>query len=149
MARVSGLEHFGVQVVSATVEAAASYVPALLREIEALLAELAARGQTGRIDLRSLPLCPGDDTRLAAALGAGEVDAVVQAAGDTRVRETGVAGVWWVTHANADGETVAEFIEVTPVPEILKTHPDDVRAGLQRLRARLCMPDLEGEHDGG
>jgi hydrogenase-1 operon protein HyaF len=145
---MSGLEHIGVQVVTAPQDGARSYVPALLREIEALLAELVASGRHGRIDLRSLPLLPGDDARLAALLGNGEVDAAIQAMGGTRVRETGVAGVWWVTHANADGETVAEFVEVTLVPEMLKTHPQDARTGLARLRERLAELTHEGETDG-
>lgn len=145
---MSGLDHIGVQVVTALDDGARSYVPALLREIEALLAELVASGRNGRIDLRSLPLLPGDDARLAAVLGDGEVDADIQATGGTRVRETGVAGVWWVTHANADGETVAEFIEVALVPEILKTHPEDARTGLARLRERLAELIPEGETDG-
>jgi hydrogenase-1 operon protein HyaF len=145
---MSGLDQIGVQVVTALYDAAPSYVPALLREIEALLAELVASGRNGRIDLRSLPLLPGDDARLAALLGEGEVDAALEVTGDTRVRETGVAGVWWVTHANADGETVAEFIEVTLVPEILKTHPQDARVGLTQLRARLAELTQEGESDG-
>jgi hydrogenase-1 operon protein HyaF len=149
VARVSGLDHIGVQVVTALDNGARSYVPALLREIETLLAELVASGRSSRIDLRSLPLLPGDDARLAALLGDGEVDAALQVTGDTRVRETGVSGVWWVTHANADGEIVAEFIEVTLVPEILKAHPQDVRAGLTRLRARLAELMQEGETDGG
>jgi hydrogenase-1 operon protein HyaF len=148
VARVSGLDHIGVQVVTALDDGSRSYVPALLREIEALLADLAASGRNGRIDLRSLPLLPGDDARLATALGDGEVDANIQATGLTRVRETGVAGVWWVAHANADGETVAEFIEVALVPEILKTHPEDVRTGLARLRERLAELIREGETDG-
>jgi hydrogenase-1 operon protein HyaF len=146
---MSGLDQIGVQVVTSQDDAARSYAPALLREIEALLTELVASGRSGRIDLRSLPLFPGDDARLAALLGDGEVDAALQVTGNTRVRETGVAGVWWVTHANVDGETVAEFIEVTLVPEILKTHPEDARAGLARLRERLAELTPEGDTDGG
>lgn len=146
---MSGLADIGVRVESLPDGDARSYVPALLREIEALLAELVANGRDGRIDLRSLPLLPGDDALLAAALGDGEVDAAIQASGDTRVRETGVAGVWWVTHANAEGEAVAAFIEVTQVPEILKTHPEDARIGLARLRERLAELTHEGETDDG
>jgi hydrogenase-1 operon protein HyaF len=145
---MSGLDQIGVQVITSADDGARSYAPALLREIEALLAELVASGHSSRIDLRSLPLLPGDDARLAAMLGDGEVDAALEVTGGTRVRETGVAGVWWVTHANADGETVAEFIEVTLVPEILKTHPQDVRFGLMQLRARLAELMPEGESDG-
>jgi hypothetical protein len=48
-----------------------------------------------------------------------------------------VHGVWWVTHLNADGAKVAEFLDITHVPEILKSHPDDARAALARLRGYL------------
>jgi hydrogenase-1 operon protein HyaF len=146
---MTGLDRIGVRVETTTSAADPSYVPALLREIEALLTLLVETGRSGRIDLRSLPLLPGDDQRLADALGSGEVDAVIEALGATHVRETGVAGVWWVTHANADGETVAAFIDITLVPEILMTHADDARAGLVQLRSRLNDVAQEGDSHGG
>lgn len=109
----------------------------ILREIESLLARLIERGEGGGIDVRSLPLAAGELDRLRARLGAGEVRATVESLGASEVRETAVAGVWWVTHRGADGAVTAELIEVTPVPEILKTHPADARAALARLRAEL------------
>jgi hydrogenase-1 operon protein HyaF len=105
----------------------------ILREIESLLARLVARGESGSIDLRSLPLSEAEREELRARLGEGEVRASVQAAGESEICETGVHAVWWVTHRNTDGVMAAEFIEVTPVPEILKTHPADMRAALARL----------------
>lgn len=135
---MSALDRIAIRVDDDADAAPSAMVPAVLREVEALLAELVASGRNGRIDLRSLPLLPGDDARLAEALGAGEVRAEIDAMGRSQVRETALPGVWWVTHANTDGETVAEFIEIAPVPEILKAHPDDTRAGLARLRERLA-----------
>mgnify|MGYP003525674078 CR=1 FL=1 len=144
---MNSLDHIGVRVDMPAASAGPGYVPALLREIEALLLALVEDGRSGRIDLRSLPLLPGDDARLADALGIGQVDAMIDALGATRVRETGVAGVWWVTHANADGDTVAEFIDITLAPEILVTHADDARAGLAQLRSRLTdMAQAGGCH---
>ena len=145
---MSGLDAIGVRVEATLPAEASGYVPAILREIESLLAELVVSGRAGRIDLRSLPLLPGDEARLAAALGEGEVDADIQAMGTTRVRETAVPGVWWVTHANADGQKVAELIEITLVPEILKTHPEDARAGLKTLRERIADLIRGGDTDG-
>jgi len=145
---MNGLDAIGVRVETALPAEASGYTPAILREIESLLAELVASGRAGRIDLRSLPLLPGDEARLAAVLGEGEVDADIQAMGTTRVRETEVPGVWWVTHANADGQTVAEFIEVALVPEILKAHPEDVRAGRNILQERIADLIRGGETDG-
>ncbi len=109
----------------------------ILYEIESLLNDLVESGKTASIDLRSLPLLPGDYEKLKEVLGEGEVSATLEAMGPTQVRETSVHGVWWVTHHNSDDTIIAEFIEVTTMPEILQTHPADARVGLDRLRSRL------------
>jgi hydrogenase-1 operon protein HyaF len=119
----------------------------ILHEIEALLNDLVASGKTAAIDLRSLPLLPGDYARLKEVLGQGEVSATLEALGATQVRETAIHGVWWVTHCNSDASVIAEFIEVTYLPEILRTHPADARAGLDLLRARLTPETGEGDGD--
>jgi len=111
----------------------------LLHEIEVLLNDLLATGKSGSIDLRSLPMLPDDYEKLREALGDGEVSATIAAMGPTQVRETAVHGVWWVTHFNSDDTVIAEFIEVTYMPEILRTHPADARDGLDRLRSRLTQ----------
>jgi hydrogenase-1 operon protein HyaF len=117
--------------------ASSPFVDALLRELQTLLEALVDSGEQGSIDLKSLPMGPGDSQRLRMALGEGEVTAVVQALGPTRVAETGFPGVWWVTHYNVHDEVVAERIEVTSVPAILESPSADVAEGLQRLRSAL------------
>lgn len=118
-------------------DAGGGYVPAILREVETSLAMLVESGKASRIDLTSLPMGPRDFERLREALGQGEVSATIDALGPTQVRETVVHGVWWITHMNVDGTKVAEFLDITHVPEILKSHPDDARAALTRLRGFL------------
>jgi len=145
---MNGLDAIGIRIETGAPGEDSGYALAILREIESLLGELITSGRAGRIDLRSLPLLPGDEARLAAALGEGEVDADIQAMGTTRVRETAVPGVWWVTHANADGQTVAELIEIALVPEILKTHPEDARAGLNTLQERIADLIRGGDTNG-
>lgn len=117
--------------------ALSAFVDALLRELQTLLEGLVDRGEEGSIDLKSLPMGPGDYHRLRVALGEGEVTALVQALGPTRVAETAFPGVWWITHYNVHDEVVAERIEVTPIPEILKSPSADVAEGLQRLQSAL------------
>lgn len=112
-------------------------VLALLQEIVVLLERLNESGQPGAIDLRSMPMIPGDRRRLQAALGDGEVDATVDCGGTTRVRETDVTGVWWVEHRGEDERIIAEMIEVAEVPELLRAHRDDIAKGAERLRERL------------
>jgi len=110
---------------------------ALLVELESLLQDLVERGREGSIDLRSLPLSPGDVQFLEQNLGLGEVTAEVSALGPSTVQETALHGVWWVRHYNGNDEVMAEFLEITHCPDIIRAHPADVRDSLEDLRARL------------
>jgi hydrogenase-1 operon protein HyaF len=143
------LEHIAVTVIGPDDAAENGNARALLRELEAMLERFVERDERGSIDLRSLPLLPGDYERLRETLGTGEVSALVQAMGATEVHETAIPGIWWVRHFDEAGEVSAELIEVTDVPEILKTHPADVRRGWEALRERLARAgDAEGGADG-
>jgi hydrogenase-1 operon protein HyaF len=113
-----------------------------------LLNDLVTSGKSASIDLRSLPLLPGDYEKLKEVLGQGEVSATIDAMGLTQVCETAVHGVWWVTHYNSDETLIAEFIEVTTMPEILRTHPADAHAGLELLHSRLTPATETGKEDG-
>jgi hydrogenase-1 operon protein HyaF len=139
MERMNNVNEIPIQVVAVdpTSVAGGGYAPAILREVETSLAALVESGKTSRIDLSSLPMGPRDFERLREALGQGEVSATIDALGPTQVCETVVHGVWWITHMNVDGTKVAEFLDITHVPEILKSHPDDARAALSRLRTQL------------
>ena len=118
-------------------EVATGNVEPLLHEIRHALKRL-ARGEEGTtIDLRSLPLAPGEDERIEATLGTGEVRAEVDALGPTLIQETSYPGVWLTTHKNADGAVVARFIEVTYIPELLRSQPEDIDAGIDRLENEL------------
>lgn len=123
---------------------------AVLREVENLLERLVDAGEESSIDLTSLPLSPEDYDLLEEVLGEGEVSAEVTSIGPTRVHETGIPGVWWITHYNTDDEVMSEFIEVAYCPEILLTPEDDIKDGLEVLRARLLEERLaqEGNHAG-
>jgi hydrogenase-1 operon protein HyaF len=120
----------------------------ILHEIRSLLSDLVTVGKSASIDLRSLPLSPGDYEKLKEVLGQGEVSATIDSMGSTQVRETAVHGVWWVTHYNNDETVIAELIEVTTMPEILRTHPADARVGLDLLQSRLTLATETGKGDG-
>ena len=120
----------------------------ILHEIQSLLNDLVTSGKSASIDLRSLPMIPGDYERLKEVLGQGEVSATIDAMGPTQVRETSVHGVWWVTHYNSDETIIAEIIEVTTMPEILRTHPADARVGLDFLQSRLTSAAETDKGDG-
>jgi len=108
-------------------------VRALLAEIAALLQKLIDRGETGVIDLKSLPFAPGEYEQLRETLGQGELTARLEAIGTSEIVETRFPGVWWITHYNVEGDIVADLIEVTFAPEILKSQAEDVQDGLERL----------------
>lgn len=113
-------------------------VGAILSELVRLLEGLANGGAPASIDLRSLPMSPEDRAQLQQVLGEGEVQASVNAQGLSRIRETQVAGVWWVEHFDRGEELLAESIEVAPVPAILACALDEIAAAASHLRARIC-----------
>lgn len=119
-------------------------VMALLYEIEKLLQQLSVSGIASSIDLRSLPLHDGEYQALKRFLGEDETTILIKAMGPTRIYETRFHGVWWVAHYNNDDELMAEFIEVTQIPEIVKSHPDDVGSAAERFQSEIKrLVDIE------
>jgi hydrogenase-1 operon protein HyaF len=110
----------------------------LLNEIRHALERLLASGETTVIDLGALPMGQQDEAELIAALGTGEVDATVNAGGPSSVRETAFHGVWLVTHRNEQGETLARFVEIAFVPELLMSQTEDVADAAAELANRLA-----------
>jgi hydrogenase-1 operon protein HyaF len=112
-------------------------VQPLLHEIRHGLKQLLESGETTTIDLRSIPLAPGEEDTLLGELGHGEVHAQLSALGPSEIIETRFPGVWLVTHYNAGNEIIGRFIEVSEMPRILKAQVDDIREGLESLQAQL------------
>ena len=120
-----------------TAELATGNVEPLLHEIRHALKRL-ADGEDGTvIDLQRLPLAPGEDERIEEVLGQGEVRAEINALGPTLVQETSYPGVWLVTHRNTEQVVVARFVEVTHIPELLKSQQADIENGASRLENEL------------
>lgn len=110
----------------------------VLREIKGLLSRFLDTGTTGAIDLRALPhMEPATYRYLRQALMTGEVTALVDADIKVEVSETQYPGVWWLTHRKGDDAIVTEIIEITLIPDILKTHVAEMRASLRRLERAL------------
>jgi hydrogenase-1 operon protein HyaF len=112
-------------------------VQALVAEIATKVETLADHGQPDTLDLRGLPLLPGDYALLKTLLGTGEVTATVSALGPTRIHETLYPGVWWVTYCNESEEVIGEIIEITVCPSLLISDNEEIRAGVARLRDTL------------
>lgn len=110
---------------------------ALLHEVVALLRTLLEKDEPADIDLRALPLNHQDYELLRDTLGEGGVSAEVQNQGVTRIQQSGVAGVWWVTHYNEEEDVIGEFLEITFCPEALIVDLEAVKEGSDALQARL------------
>lgn len=109
----------------------------ILHEVRHGLRRLAETGETTVIDLHAMPFGPGDEARLLAILGRGEVDASIQVLGPSRVWETAFPGVWLVEHRNAENDRLTLQLEISSVPEILRSQGEDIVDAIARLDARL------------
>jgi len=112
-------------------------VKAILNEINSLMQVLLETGVSNTIDLRGLPLEPGEYESLKAILGEGEVSATLETMGSSKIIETQLSGVWWLFHDDENAERLAEFIEVTFMPTILKSDRVEVAAAKEALLEQL------------
>jgi len=112
-------------------------VKPLLHEIKHALENLIENGETSIIDLRSIPLAPGEEEKILNTLGTGEVQAKLNALGLSEVIETQYAGVWVVTHYNDENNIISRFIEVTTMPNILSSQTEDIMAAYSSLTIDL------------
>jgi len=119
------------------IEHSSGNVEPLLHEIRHALSLLLNAGTATCIDLKCIPLAPGEEARIMESLGKGEVRVDLTASGNSEITETVFPGVWLVSHFNEQGETQARFIEITTVPEILCSQTSDIADGLARLNSRL------------
>ncbi|MDX2416560.1 MAG: hydrogenase expression/formation C-terminal domain-containing protein [Xanthomonadales bacterium] len=114
----------------------------ILFEVRHALAALLDKGETSIIDLRSIPLAPGEEEKILKTLGQGEVHARLNALGPSEIYETRYAGVWLVTHYNEDEAIVSRFIEITRLPDILKSQTEDMSKALIELTQALGTQEL-------
>lgn len=130
---VSGEVKFNIQISDELTQ----NVKPLLHEIKHALENLIENGETSIIDLRSIPLAPGEEDRILNTLGRGEVQAQLDALGLSEVTETRYAGVWVVTHYNDEDNIISRFIEVTSIPVILCSQTEDIMAAYSSLTLDL------------
>lgn len=124
-------------------QSATGNVLPVLHEIRHALARLSETGETTSIDLSAIPFAPGDEAALLGLLGQGEVTAVVNALGETRIEETSYPGVWLVTHHSPQETTLSTQIEVTRAPTLLGTPAEDVSDALDALDRYLSSPTAQ------
>ena len=132
-----GLSQFNIQLGS---ELTWNVKP-ILHEIRHALEELLENGKTSIIDLRSIPLAPGEEDTIINTLGRGEIDAHLNALGPSDIYETRYSGVWLITHYNENESVVSRFIEITELPDILKSQREDMTCALEELTEELESQD--------
>jgi len=109
----------------------------LLHEVRHALQELLTSGVETVIDLRAIPLGPGEEERIAQTLGRGEVQVRLSVLGTSEIFETRYPGVWMSMHRNQDGAVIGRYIEVCMVPPLVRSQQEDIQVGLQALDSRL------------
>jgi len=112
-------------------------VPPLLHEIRHALRNLLENGETTTIDLRGLPMAPGEQEQLLGFLGKGEISVHLDALGRSEITESSFAGVWLIVHYNSNKEVMGKFIEITRMPDILKAQTADMEESLAALIRKL------------
>jgi hydrogenase-1 operon protein HyaF len=117
-------------------------VQPILHEVRHALKQLIDSGETTMIDLRSIPLAPGEEQKLIDTLGRGEVHAGLNALGPSEIIESRFAGVWLVTHYNEENSIISRFIEITEFPDILKSQREDMLAALDMMEQQLTSGQL-------
>ncbi len=104
--------------------------------LQELIAQLQVFAETGRhhvIDLTSLPINSTDKRKLETTLGQGEVHITLSTIGESHINETAFSGIWWVKHYNTEQKIISEFIEITDVPDIIKSHPEDIKKAANKI----------------
>jgi hydrogenase-1 operon protein HyaF len=140
---MSNISEIPVEILNSQIENGepSAQVLAVLSELETMLTKLISRQETNSIDIRSLPMMPGDYEQLKSILGKGEVEITVNTLGPSDIYETHVPGIWWISHKNAHDEVLTEFIEVTYYPEIIKVQDGDLNEAHNILQARVNSSD--------
>lgn len=117
-------------------------VEPILHEVRHALRRLLETGETAMIDLRAMPLAPGEEAKIRERLGTGEVVIRLDAMGPSTLTETAYSGVWWVEHRNPNDVVTGLYIEVAKVPSIVEPDRQDLIDAVARLN-----DDLENNDD--
>jgi hydrogenase-1 operon protein HyaF len=115
----------------------------LLHEVKHALHNLINIDEPTIIDLRSIPLAPGEEDKILCTLGRGEIQAHLEALGPSEIIETAYAGVWIVTHYNNENEVISRFIEISKIPDILASQSEDITTAYKRLTSDLEHTEME------
>lgn len=128
------LKTFPINVVSLPTNAIVDkrLVMAVLQQIYSALKSLEENKLASAIDLRSI-FNPEQTPELKKLLGQGEVSAKLNFFPPTEIEETGIAGVWWITHYDEHMKKFCEIIEITTIPALLTGSYEDIQLSTEQL----------------
>lgn len=112
-------------------------VEPILHEVKHALERLLKTGESAMIDLRAMPLAPGEDEEIRERLGNGEAVINIDALGPSTLTETAYPGVWWIEHRNNIDTLTGLYIEIAHVPAIVFPANEDLQDGLEQLTDHL------------
>lgn len=116
-------------------------VDPILHEVRHAVERLLKTGETSMIDLRAIPLAPGEDEEIRERLGQGEMVINIDALGPSTLTETAYPGVWWVEHKNNTDVITGLYIEIAHMPAIAFPASEDIQEGLNELTEKLESSD--------
>jgi len=122
-------------------------VEPILHEVKHSLERLMSTGEPSMIDLRAIPLAPGEDEQIREQLGSGETVINIDALGPSTLTETAYPGVWWVEHRNNSDVLTGLYIEIAHVPAIVFPANEDLQEGLEQLHNDLQLTDHQNESE--
>jgi hydrogenase-1 operon protein HyaF len=112
-------------------------IVSLLHQIQHALHQLITTNETTCIDLQHLFLSSQEEEQLVNFLGKGEVEARLNALGESIMQETRYSGVWLVEHYNPDAALTNRYLEITWLPSILSSPLEDAHIALEKLTCYL------------
>lgn len=122
-------------------------VEPILHEVKYAIERLIETGEPSMIDLRAIPLAPGEDEQIRLQLGTGETVISIDALGPSTLTETAYPGVWWVEHRNNTDVLTGLYIEIAHVPAIVFPANQDLHDGLEQLQQDLTFTDHLNENE--
>lgn len=107
--------------------------PAVLSELNDVVARRQPTDPAHIINLTLLPMTPQDLDYLGHALGVGPVVILSRGYGNCRITKTRLRDTWWVQYFNSTDKLILNTIEVTRLPDVAPAAEEDYADSIERL----------------
>jgi len=107
--------------------------PAVLSELNDVVARRQPTDPAHIINLTLLPMTPQDLDYLGMALGVGPVVILSRGYGNCRITKTRLRDTWWVQYFNSTDKLILNTLEVTRLPDVAPAAEEDYADSIERL----------------